>query len=86
MKSSCLPTLVLALLAFSLGLATLLGVGAPAFGEEPNRDKLVEHPMADAKAGEYLQYMVETEGYKKWYIERILGVQRKPLPGTLRGV
>ena len=75
MKSSCLPTLVLALLAFILGLATLLGVGAPAFGEEPNRDKLEAHPMADAKPGEYLRYVVAQEGWKKWYVERILALR-----------
>ena len=75
MKSSCLPALVLALLAFSLGLATLLGASAPAFGEGQNRDKLEAHPMADAKAGEYLRFMVAKDGYKKWYVERILGVR-----------
>lgn len=75
MKSSCLPVLVLALLAFGFGLAALLGSGAPAFGEEPNRDKLESHPMADAKPGEYLRYMQETEGWKKYFVERILAVK-----------
>ena len=74
MRSSCLPTLVLALLSLSLGLAALLGVAVPALGEEP-RDKLEAHPMADAKPGEYLRYMTESDGWKNYFVERILDVK-----------
>ena len=75
MRSSCLPALVLALLASILGLAALLGDPTSALGEEPSRTKLEAHPMADAKPGEYLRYMQETDGWKKWFVERILDVR-----------
>ena len=75
MKILRLPTLVLALLACGLGFATVLGAGTSAFGEEPSRAKLETHPMADAKPGEYLRFMVAQEGWTKWYVERILAVR-----------
>ena len=75
MKTCFRPALILGLLAFALGAATLPGVGTPAYGEEPERAKLEAHPMADAKPGEYLRYMEASEGWKRFFVERILAVR-----------
>ena len=75
MKTCFRPALILALLAFALGLAALPGVGPTAYGEEPERPLLEAHPMADAKPGEYLRYVEASEGWKKHFIERVLAVR-----------
>lgn len=81
MRSSRLPSLARALLGLGLGFSTLLAMlvagGSSALGEEPKpaRDKLEAHPLSDAKPGEYLRYKEESDGWKKWFIERILAVR-----------
>lgn len=65
-------TLQLTLLA--LGLAAVVGGWAPALAEDPapERPKLEQHPLADAKPGEYLRYYEEKEGWKRWFVERVI--------------
>ena len=75
MKPFTRPLPFLVLLAAAFGLAAVTGVGAPAFGEEPERPKLEAHPMADCKPGEYLRFMTESDGWKRYFVERILDVK-----------
>lgn len=64
MRRLVLPTLMLALL-FALLLS-------PADGEQKTLGK---HPMADAKAGEWVLYSFERDRYKSYALERVLEVK-----------
>lgn len=61
-----------------LCLLVLVGVIAgwsltPAQGEAGKT--LGTHPMADAKPGEYVRFSVEKDGWKRYYVERVLKVE-----------
>ena len=62
--------LALTLVALVL-LASTFGVAVA--GDE--RPKLVDHPMKDAKAGEYLRFEVVDDKWTRYYIERVLEVK-----------
>lgn len=71
----CFPLLLLITAALLLPLALLLGMPLPVGAEEEAPPTLEDHPLKDAKPGEFLRY-VQTEGnWKKYFIERILDVK-----------
>lgn len=70
MDTRCLPFALVVLIALTLGIVAL----APATADDA-RPKLVDHPMKDAKAGEYLRYAITNGQWKTWFIERVLAVK-----------
>ena len=73
----------LKLLGITCGLlALLVAVMVPPLQAEDEaeappaeRPKLTEHPLKDAKPGEYLRFMTDQGGWKKYYVERIIDVK-----------
>ncbi len=63
---------LVALVCLPLALVAGSAEAEDAPGERP---KLTENPLADAKPGEYLRYMEEDGGWKKYFVERILDVR-----------
>jgi hypothetical protein len=75
MERTRLPVVVLVLAVLAVGGTALLDAGAVQADTEGARPKLEAHPLQDAKPGEYLRFMRAEEGWKKWYIERIIDVR-----------
>lgn len=81
MNCPCLPVAILILAALALGLGALFGVLSPAIADdeapepEPEREKLTDHPLKDAKPGEYLRFIQDDGNWKKYFIERIIDVR-----------